>query len=137
MVDIWFEIIWNIIVYDFNFSGVPDLMMKMKTIMIIIINYIDSDNELSAALRCCVSCLDAESEGKLRGRGGVNELKQTELQKEILLLSCRVDSPATVNDVGPEADPPPPKVALGPSGQATIRRQHMSLLCVHNLDAYM
>lgn len=51
MVDIWFEIIWNIIVYDFNFSGVPDLMMKMKTnlktiMIIIIINYIDSDNEL-------------------------------------------------------------------------------------------
>lgn len=53
MVDIWFEIIWNIIVYDFNCSGVPDLMTKMKTnlktimmIIIIIINYIDSDNEL-------------------------------------------------------------------------------------------
>lgn len=88
-----------------------------------------------------MSCLDAESEGKWRGRGGVNELKQTELQKEILLL---VDSPATVNDVGPEADHPPTpppttttNVALGPSGQAAIRRQHMSLLCVHNLDAYM
>lgn len=68
-----------------------------------------------------MSCLDAESEGKWRGRGGVNELKQTELQKEILLL---VDSPATVNDVGPEADhpptpppPPPPTSPWGPQGR--------------------
>lgn len=41
MVDIWFEIIWDIIVYDFNFSGVPDLMTTMKTnlktIMIIVV----------------------------------------------------------------------------------------------------
>lgn len=52
---------------------------------------------------------------------------------------CRLESPATVKAptvlwLSPEAGP---QSARGALGQAVIRRQHMALLRVHNLNAYM
>lgn len=82
---------------------------------------------------CPVWMLNLKGDGR-RGRGGVNELIQAEVQKEILLFSCGVESPATVKDLAvlwlsPEAAPNPPTtpepltppVAPGTSGQAVIR----------------
>lgn len=59
---------------------------------------------------------------------GENELIQTEIKTEILLFSCRVESPATVKDsaiqwLSPEADPRPPGAS---GGRAVV---HMTTQC--------
>ena len=82
---------------------------------------VDSDNEAAlwaAALSSCVWTLDQRFIKRLPSR--------------------RVESPATVKDpAAPQLWPESGQVGPGTSGHSVIRWQHMFLLRVHNLDAYM
>lgn len=109
--------------------------------------YTDSDSEavLWAALRSCVlfGCwiwkeVVEEQEEEEEEEEWMNSYR-LRFKKRFYFFSWWVESPATVKDpavpwLSPEAGP---RVAPGTSGQAVIRWQHMSLLRVHNLDAYM
>lgn len=102
--------------------------------------YINTDNEavLWAALRCCVLYGSWIWSGKRRRRGGgrrgrLNELNGWRFKKRFPF------SPAELSLLLLWRTPLPRGscVTTGTSEQAVIRWQHMSLLHVHNLDAYM
>lgn len=101
VVDIWFEIIWNIIVYDFTFNSlvcrILTMTMKMNLMTIMIV---DNEAVLWAALKrpllfWCLCWIWKETERKRKMR---SEWTHTDWgQKRLLLFSCRVESP-TVKD---------------------------------------